>query len=70
MNTPVYKSPSYLPNLQPTSSLGSYGRLTASASMGSRPKIGSGNRIYNYAHNTGQTQTILEQFSFAIYGKK
>ena len=70
MHTPVYKPPQYLPYLQPTSNLGSYGRLTASASMGSRPKIGSGNRMYNYAHNIGQTQALLDQFSFAIYGKK
>lgn len=70
MNTPVYRQPQYLPYLQPTSSLGSYGRYTASASMGSRPKIGGGNRIYNYAHATGQTQAVLDQFSFAIFGRK
>ena len=70
MNTPVYRSPVYLPYLQPTSSLGSYGRYTGSASMGSRPKIGSGNRMYNYAHTSGQTQALLEQFSFAIFGRK
>jgi len=70
MTTPVYKQPVYYPYLQATSSLGSYGRYTGSASMGSRPKIGGSNRMYNFAHTTGQTEALLEQFSFAIYGKK
>ena len=70
MNTPVYRDAFYLPYLQPTPSLGSYGRFSAAASIGSRPRIGNASRIYSYAHFTGQTQAVLEEFSFAIYNRK
>lgn len=70
MYTPVYRTPVYSPYLQGTPSLGSYGRYTGSASIGSRPHIGGGNRIYNFAHKRGKTQEVLQEFSMAIYGKK
>ena len=61
-------APYYPPNLQPSSSsLGSYQRYAAAPSIGSRPKFGGANRIYNFANATGQTQQVQEQFAFAIY---
>jgi hypothetical protein len=70
MNTPVYRSPVYLPYLQPTSNLGSYNRYAASGPIGSRTKFGNASRMYNYAHATGKTQELLQEFSLAIYGRK
>jgi hypothetical protein len=72
MSSPA--TPYYPANLQPsTSSLGSYKRYAAAPSIGSRPKFGGANRIYSFAHATGQTEQVQEQFVFAIYpsfGKK
>ena len=60
---------SYPPYLQPMPSLsGTTPRINGSASVSSRVKFGSINRIYGFAKAHGQGNQFLNQLVFAIYG--
>lgn len=60
---------SYPPYLQPMPSLSAATpRINGSASIGSRPKFGGINRIYNFAKAHNQVDAFYNQLVFAIYG--
>ena len=61
---------SYPPYLQPTSSLGTSGRVAGSISLGTRPKIGGITRIYNFFKTYNQEQEFRNNLVFSVYGKK
>lgn len=65
-----FSYPVYSPYLQPTSSLGTGARISGAISIGSRPKYGGLNRIYNYYHSLNQEENFLNNVVFQIYGKK
>jgi DNA-binding beta-propeller fold protein YncE len=65
--TNYYTYPSYL---QPTSSLGSYQRYGAAASLGPRAQTANANRIYSFYRRQNQQNQFLNQLLFSIYGIK
>jgi len=58
----------YTPYLQPTSSLGTAGRVTGAIAVASGPKIGGISRIYDFYKNRGQGQLFINQLVFDVYG--
>jgi hypothetical protein len=60
-----YRYPKYL---QPTPSLGSGSRVFGSAALGTRPKFGGIQRIYNFYKQYYGSDAFFKEVAFAIYG--